>query len=119
MACNGPFTSAKGKAKAYGPPTRASPRLATLWSQPAANRHPETPVTLTLGAPTSTLPPKKRPIPKKAGEGTSKAASRSFRRRSDGWPEAGLENRRPKSQQNSSKSRVTRKNSPVVHFAPN
>ncbi|MED6123254.1 hypothetical protein PIB30_047409 [Stylosanthes scabra] len=82
MARNRPSPSAKGKANAYGPPTRASPRLTALRSQPAANGQPETPVTPTIGAPTSTLPPKKCPIPKKTGEGTSKAASRSFRRRS-------------------------------------
>ncbi|MED6149742.1 hypothetical protein PIB30_065538 [Stylosanthes scabra] len=79
MAWNGLSPSAKGKAKVYGPPTRASHRLAALRSQPVANRQPETPVTPTIGAPTSTLPPKKHPIPKKAGEGTSKVASRSFR----------------------------------------
>ncbi|MED6139567.1 hypothetical protein PIB30_085052 [Stylosanthes scabra] len=82
MARNGPSPLAKGKAKAYGPPTRAFPRLAALRSQPATNRQPETPVTLTINAPTSTLPPKKRPIQRAAGEGTLKAASRSFHRRS-------------------------------------
>ncbi|MED6137468.1 hypothetical protein PIB30_065298 [Stylosanthes scabra] len=59
--------SAKGKAKAYGPPTRASPRIAALRSQSAANPQPETPVTPAVTTPTPTLPPKKRPIQKAAG----------------------------------------------------
>ncbi|MED6116262.1 hypothetical protein PIB30_098481 [Stylosanthes scabra] len=42
MACIGPSPSAKGKAKAYGPPTRASPRLAAMRARLAANSHPET-----------------------------------------------------------------------------
>ncbi|MED6164304.1 hypothetical protein PIB30_088422 [Stylosanthes scabra] len=67
MARKGPSPSAKGKAKAYGPPTQASPRLAAMRSQPAANSQPETPVTQAINAPTSSLPPKKRPIQKKAG----------------------------------------------------
>ncbi|MED6139382.1 hypothetical protein PIB30_083291 [Stylosanthes scabra] len=82
MARNGPSPSAKGKAKAYGPPTRASPMLAALRSQPAANPQPETPVTPTISAPTSSLLPKKRPTQKAVGEGTSKAAAQSFKRRS-------------------------------------
>ncbi|MED6116622.1 hypothetical protein PIB30_101925 [Stylosanthes scabra] len=64
MARNGLSPSAKGKAKAFGPLTRASPRLVALRSQPAANPQPETPVTPTISAPTSSLPPKKRPIQK-------------------------------------------------------
>ncbi|MED6139845.1 hypothetical protein PIB30_087782 [Stylosanthes scabra] len=63
MARDGPFPPAKGKAKAFGPPTRVTPRLAAL------------------SAATSSLPPKKRPIQKAAGEGTSKAAAKSFRKR--------------------------------------
>ncbi|MED6220934.1 hypothetical protein PIB30_049552 [Stylosanthes scabra] len=87
-----PSPSAKGKAKAYEPPTRSSPRLAALRSQSAANPHPEAPVTTTVPAstarraalisiksysmklserdnpsntePTPSLPPKKRPIQK-------------------------------------------------------
>ncbi|MED6150225.1 hypothetical protein PIB30_070336, partial [Stylosanthes scabra] len=47
-----------------------------------ANPQPETLVTPTTNVSTSSLPPKKRPIQKAAGEGTSKAAARSFRRRS-------------------------------------
>ncbi|MED6195770.1 hypothetical protein PIB30_041081, partial [Stylosanthes scabra] len=82
MARNGPSPSTKGKGKAFGPPTRASPRLAALRSQSAASPQPETPVTPAVIAPTPSLPPKKRPIQKAAGEGTSKAAARSFRRRS-------------------------------------
>ncbi|MED6211883.1 hypothetical protein PIB30_077856 [Stylosanthes scabra] len=65
-------TFSLGQAKAYEPSTRASSRLAALRSQSAANPHPETPVTPTISAPTSSLPPKKCPIPNKAGEGTSK-----------------------------------------------
>ncbi|MED6173673.1 hypothetical protein PIB30_061803 [Stylosanthes scabra] len=82
MACNGPSPSIKEKAKAFGPPTQASPRLATLRSHPVANPQPETPVTPTISAPTSSLPPKKRLIQKAASEGTSKAAAKSFGRRS-------------------------------------
>ncbi|MED6149645.1 hypothetical protein PIB30_064533 [Stylosanthes scabra] len=37
MARNGPSASAKGKAKVYGPPTRASPRLAAMRARLAAN----------------------------------------------------------------------------------
>ncbi|MED6207080.1 hypothetical protein PIB30_032532 [Stylosanthes scabra] len=101
MARNGPPPSAKGKAKAYGPPTRASPRLVALRSQSAIKSQPEAPVTPAVPAlatakriarmlvnsysmkladrdgpsniaPTPSLPPKKRPIQKAAGEGTSK-----------------------------------------------
>ncbi|MED6137649.1 hypothetical protein PIB30_066918 [Stylosanthes scabra] len=82
MARNKPHPSTKGKAKAYVPPTRAFPRLVVLRSQPAANPQHETPVTPTISAPTSSLPPKKRPIQKAAGEGTSTIAAQSFRRRS-------------------------------------
>ncbi|MED6137606.1 hypothetical protein PIB30_066529 [Stylosanthes scabra] len=67
MARNGPSPSPKGKAKAYGPLTQVSSRLAALRSQPAANPQPETPVTPTISAPTSSLPPKKRLIQKAAG----------------------------------------------------
>ncbi|MED6116057.1 hypothetical protein PIB30_096541 [Stylosanthes scabra] len=81
MDRNGPAPSAKGKAKAYGPPTRASPRLVALRSQSVANPRPEIPVPSNI-APTPSLPPKKRPIQKAAGEGTSKAATQSFRRQS-------------------------------------
>ncbi|MED6113914.1 hypothetical protein PIB30_075261 [Stylosanthes scabra] len=82
MARNGPSPSANGKAKAYGPPTRAFPRLATLRSQAVANSQLETPVTPANNVPTSSQPPKKRPIQMAISEGTSKAAARSFRRRS-------------------------------------
>ncbi|MED6158721.1 hypothetical protein PIB30_035450 [Stylosanthes scabra] len=58
MAHNGPSPLAKGKCK------------------------PETLVTLAITAPALSLPPKKRPIPKGADEGTSKAAARSFCKRS-------------------------------------
>ncbi|MED6128462.1 hypothetical protein PIB30_098174 [Stylosanthes scabra] len=64
------------------PQLQSLPKLAALRSQPVANCQPETPVTPTINAPTLTLLPKKRPIQKVAGEGTSKAAARSFRRRS-------------------------------------
>ncbi|MED6174279.1 hypothetical protein PIB30_067600 [Stylosanthes scabra] len=82
MAGDKPSSPAKGKAKAYGPPTRASSRLVALRSQSAANPQPETPVTPAVIAPTPSLPPKKRHIQKAAGEGTSKAAAQSFRRQS-------------------------------------
>ncbi|MED6152610.1 hypothetical protein PIB30_093654 [Stylosanthes scabra] len=88
MARNGPSASAKGKAKAYGPPTRASPRLAALRSQAAINSQPEAPVTpavlaLAIAKWTARMsPPKKRPIQNAAGEGTSKATAQSFHRRS-------------------------------------
>ncbi|MED6113642.1 hypothetical protein PIB30_072777 [Stylosanthes scabra] len=42
MARNGTSPSAKGKAKAYGPPTRASPRLTALSVQPK-RRHAKAP----------------------------------------------------------------------------
>ncbi|MED6126191.1 hypothetical protein PIB30_075975 [Stylosanthes scabra] len=70
MACNGPSPSAKGKAKAYEPLTRASPRLAALRSQAVANSQPEAPVTPATNVPTSSLPPKKRLIQKAASKGT-------------------------------------------------
>ncbi|MED6152565.1 hypothetical protein PIB30_093245 [Stylosanthes scabra] len=79
MARNRSSPSTKGKAKVYGPPTRAPPRLAALRSQSAANPQPKTPVTPTISAPTSSLPRKKRPIQKTAGEGTSKDAAQSFK----------------------------------------
>ncbi|MED6174435.1 hypothetical protein PIB30_068936, partial [Stylosanthes scabra] len=82
MAPNGPSPSAKGKGKAYRPPTRASPRLTALRSQSGANPQPKTPVTPVVIAPTPSLPPKKHPIQKAADKGTSKAAAQSFRRRS-------------------------------------
>ncbi|MED6188492.1 hypothetical protein PIB30_086480 [Stylosanthes scabra] len=82
MAGNKPSHSAKGKAKAY--PTRASPRLAALRSQSTAKPQPETPVTPAVTAPTPSLPPKKRPIQKAAGEGTSKATAQSFHKQSQG-----------------------------------
>ncbi|MED6210386.1 hypothetical protein PIB30_063621 [Stylosanthes scabra] len=73
----GVYTSAvpKGKGKTYGPPIRASPRLAALRAQSVANPQPETLVVPAVIAPTLSLPPKKRPIQKAAGEGTSKATA--------------------------------------------
>ncbi|MED6123807.1 hypothetical protein PIB30_052957 [Stylosanthes scabra] len=67
MARNGPSPSAKGKAKAYGPPTPASPKLAALRARSVANPQPETPTTPAVIAPTPSLPPKKRPSQKTAG----------------------------------------------------
>ncbi|MED6215419.1 hypothetical protein PIB30_113473, partial [Stylosanthes scabra] len=52
MAHKGSSPSTKGKGKAYGPPTRASSRLAALRSQSAANPPLETPVTPAGIAPT-------------------------------------------------------------------
>ncbi|MED6175999.1 hypothetical protein PIB30_083696 [Stylosanthes scabra] len=54
MARNGPSTSAKGKGKAYGPPTRAFPRLAALRAQAATNPTPETPVAPVVPSPPTT-----------------------------------------------------------------
>ncbi|MED6138833.1 hypothetical protein PIB30_078191 [Stylosanthes scabra] len=66
IASDKPSPSTKGNAKAYGPPTRASPRFAALRSQSVANPRPETPVIPAVIAPTPSLPPKKRPIRKVA-----------------------------------------------------
>ncbi|MED6183854.1 hypothetical protein PIB30_041709 [Stylosanthes scabra] len=82
MARNEPCPSAKGKAKAYEPPTRASPWLAALRSQAVANSQLKAPVTPTTNVLTLSLPPKKCPIQKTTSKGISKAAARSFRRRS-------------------------------------
>ncbi|MED6177734.1 hypothetical protein PIB30_100809 [Stylosanthes scabra] len=93
MAHSGLSPLAKGKAKAYGPLTRASPRLTPLRSQPVANPHPEALVTPSYyvladrdgpsnTAPTPSLPPKKRLIQKAPGEGTSKATAKPIRIRS-------------------------------------
>ncbi|MED6188506.1 hypothetical protein PIB30_086624 [Stylosanthes scabra] len=73
---------AKGKAKLYRPPTRASPRLAALRSQGTVQPQPEAPVTPTVSIPKPSLPPKKRPIPREVREGTSKAATTHIRRHS-------------------------------------
>ncbi|MED6224575.1 hypothetical protein PIB30_085404 [Stylosanthes scabra] len=54
MARNGPSRSAKGKAKAYGPPTRASPRLAALRAQVATIPTLEAPVAPAVPTPPST-----------------------------------------------------------------
>ncbi|MED6116311.1 hypothetical protein PIB30_099126 [Stylosanthes scabra] len=67
MARKGSFPLAKGKGKAHGLPTRASPRLAALRSQVAAQNQLGTLVTPTINAPTSSLPIKKRPLNKAAG----------------------------------------------------
>ncbi|MED6187287.1 hypothetical protein PIB30_075005 [Stylosanthes scabra] len=64
MARNAPSPSAKGKCKAT-----TSPQF-------------EIRTALAANVPTSSLLPKKRPIPKRVGEGTSKAATSSFCRRS-------------------------------------
>ncbi|MED6173582.1 hypothetical protein PIB30_060899 [Stylosanthes scabra] len=111
MTSDKPSPSAKEKAKAFGPPTRASPRLAALRSQSAVNSQPETPVIPAVPAPatakrtarmfvksysmklvyrdgpsnivpTPSFPPKKRLIQKEAGESTSKATVQSFRKQS-------------------------------------
>ncbi|MED6189413.1 hypothetical protein PIB30_095742 [Stylosanthes scabra] len=73
----GPSPSAKGKAKAYSPPTRASPRLAVLRAK--ASPH----------SPTPSLPPKRHHIPAIAlvsplamGNNTSKISAKHIRRRS-------------------------------------
>ncbi|MED6158811.1 hypothetical protein PIB30_036224 [Stylosanthes scabra] len=54
MDRNGPSPSAKGKAKAYGHPTRASPRLAALRAQVATNLTPEAPVVPAVPVPPTT-----------------------------------------------------------------
>ncbi|MED6210814.1 hypothetical protein PIB30_067697 [Stylosanthes scabra] len=59
MARKGSSSLAKGKAIAYGPLTRASPRLAAMRARLVANSCPETPVTHAISTPTSSLPIKK------------------------------------------------------------
>ncbi|MED6175337.1 hypothetical protein PIB30_077385 [Stylosanthes scabra] len=81
MARKGSSPLAKGKGKARGLPTRASPRLVALRSQAAAQNQLGTPVTPAINTPTLSLPIKKRPLNKAAGEGTPKAAAKYFRRR--------------------------------------
>ncbi|MED6112376.1 hypothetical protein PIB30_061168 [Stylosanthes scabra] len=51
MARNAPSPLAKGKAKVYGPPTRASPRLAAMRARLAANSRPATPDAHATAAP--------------------------------------------------------------------
>ncbi|MED6210016.1 hypothetical protein PIB30_060127 [Stylosanthes scabra] len=51
MTRSGPSPTAKEKAKAYGLPTRALPRLAALRSQSAANSCPEAPIIPVVPAP--------------------------------------------------------------------
>ncbi|MED6113150.1 hypothetical protein PIB30_068148 [Stylosanthes scabra] len=72
MAHKGSSPLAKGKGKAHGLPTRASPRLDALRSQVAAQNQLGTPVTPAINAPTSSLPIKKCPLNKVAGEGNDK-----------------------------------------------
>ncbi|MED6123250.1 hypothetical protein PIB30_047405 [Stylosanthes scabra] len=83
MARSRPSPSAKGKAKAYAPPTRASPRLAALWAKasPPSPTPPPSPV--------PSLPLKKRAIPYAtlvpplaARKGTSKMSAQPIHRRS-------------------------------------
>ncbi|MED6120337.1 hypothetical protein PIB30_020017 [Stylosanthes scabra] len=68
---------AKGNAKLYQPPTRASPRLAALRSNTAMQiptRTPDEPVKETV---TSTLPPKKRQNFRMARESSSRRDTRN------------------------------------------
>ncbi|MED6195927.1 hypothetical protein PIB30_042399 [Stylosanthes scabra] len=73
---------AKGKAKLCLPPTRASPRLATLWSNTAVQIPIPTPDIPVKEPVTSTLPPKKRQNFRMAGESSSRRDTRTPCRRS-------------------------------------
>ncbi|MED6148521.1 hypothetical protein PIB30_053943 [Stylosanthes scabra] len=73
---------AKGKAKLFQPPTRASPRLAALRSNIAVHIPTPTPDVPVKEAVTSTLPLKKRQNFRMAGETSSKRDTRIQCRRS-------------------------------------
>ncbi|MED6169033.1 hypothetical protein PIB30_017398 [Stylosanthes scabra] len=73
---------AKGKAKLCRPPTRASPRLATLWSNTAIQIPTPTPDIPMKEAVMSTLPPKKRHSFRMAGESSSRRDIKTTCRRS-------------------------------------
>ncbi|MED6177594.1 hypothetical protein PIB30_099671 [Stylosanthes scabra] len=73
---------AKGKTKVYRPPTRTSPRLASLRSQGTVQPQFQAPATPVENIPTSILPPKKRLTYQMAGEGTSKVGTKPPCRRS-------------------------------------
>ncbi|MED6111184.1 hypothetical protein PIB30_050108 [Stylosanthes scabra] len=73
---------AKGKAKLCQPPTRASPRLATLRSNTAVQIPTPTPDVPVKEAVTSPLPPKKRQNFRMAGESSSRRDTRTPCRRS-------------------------------------
>ncbi|MED6133903.1 hypothetical protein PIB30_032584 [Stylosanthes scabra] len=75
---------AKGKAKLRQPPTRASPRLAALWSNTAVQIPTPTPDVPVKEAVTSTLPPKKRQKFRMAGENSSRRDTRTPCRQSRG-----------------------------------
>ncbi|MED6143989.1 hypothetical protein PIB30_011234 [Stylosanthes scabra] len=73
---------AKGKAKLCQPPTRASPRLATLRSNIAVQIPTPTPDVPAKETVTSTLPPKKRQSFRMAGESSSRRDTKTTCRRS-------------------------------------
>ncbi|MED6140837.1 hypothetical protein PIB30_097281 [Stylosanthes scabra] len=65
----------------YRPPTRTSPRLASLRSQGTVQPQFQAPVALVENIATSILPPKKRPTYRMAGEGSSKVGTKAPCRR--------------------------------------
>ncbi|MED6139892.1 hypothetical protein PIB30_088206 [Stylosanthes scabra] len=67
---------AKGKTKVYRPPTRASPRLASLRSQRTVRPQFQTPAAPVENKATTILSPKKRPTYGMAGEGTSRVCTK-------------------------------------------
>ncbi|MED6126342.1 hypothetical protein PIB30_077549 [Stylosanthes scabra] len=75
---------AKGKTKVYRPPTRASPRLASLKSQGTVQPQFQAPAAPVENIATSILLPKKRPTYRMAGEGSSKVCTKAPCRRSQG-----------------------------------
>ncbi|MED6125924.1 hypothetical protein PIB30_073261 [Stylosanthes scabra] len=73
---------AKGKTKVYRPPTRTSPKLASLRSQGTVQPQFQAPVAPVENIATSILPPKKCITYQMAGEGTSRVGTKSPCRRS-------------------------------------
>ncbi|MED6128980.1 hypothetical protein PIB30_103288 [Stylosanthes scabra] len=73
---------AKGETKVYRPPTRASPRLASLRSQGMVQPQFQAPAAPVENIVTSILPQKKCPTYQMAGEGTSRVGTKPPCRRS-------------------------------------
>ncbi|MED6138590.1 hypothetical protein PIB30_075687 [Stylosanthes scabra] len=73
---------AKGKTKVYRPPTRASPRLASLRSQGIVQPQFQAPAAPVENIATSILPPKKCPTYRMTREGSSKVGTKAPCRRS-------------------------------------
>ncbi|MED6148561.1 hypothetical protein PIB30_054265 [Stylosanthes scabra] len=82
MACTRSSPLAKGKTKVYRPPTRASPRLASLRSQGTVQPQFQAPVTPVENIATSILPLKKCLTYQMAGEGSSRVGTKAPCRRS-------------------------------------